>query len=47
MSCYIRCLQDNTEVPVTGEDGLLSLKIGLAAKKSIKENKPVKISEIK
>ena len=34
-------------VSVTGIDGLKSLEIGLAAKKSLLENRPVKIIEIK
>jgi len=33
-------------VPVGGEDGLMSVAIGLAAKKSVAEGRPVKISEI-
>lgn len=46
MSDYIESLQDGSEVPVGGTDGLESLKIGLAALKSVKENRPVKINEI-
>jgi len=46
MSEYIDSLKNNTEVPVDGNDGLLSLKIGLAAIKSLKEKRPVKIAEI-
>ena len=43
---FVDALINNTDLPVNGNDGLQSLMIGLAAIKSIKENKPVKISEI-
>ena len=46
MSDYIQSLENGNDVPVTGEDGLQSLKIGLAAIKSIKENRPIKLAEI-
>ncbi len=43
---FVASLEKGTEVPVNGNDGLQSLKIGLAALKSLKENRPVKLSEI-
>jgi myo-inositol 2-dehydrogenase/D-chiro-inositol 1-dehydrogenase len=43
---YIKSLKNGTKVLVGGEDGMSSLKIGLAAIKSLQENRPVKISEI-
>ena len=43
---FIYALSNNTDLPVNGNDGLQSLKIGLAAIKSIKENRPVKTAEI-
>lgn len=46
MSDYIRSLENDEPVPTNGNDGLQSLKIGLAAIKSIQENRPVKLSEI-
>ena len=46
MGAFIKGLENGTMMPVNGEDGLQSLKIGLAALKSLQENKPVKISEI-
>lgn len=46
MQAYICGLKNGTEMPVDGNDGLQSLKIGLAAKKSLQENRPVKVSEI-
>ncbi len=46
MRDFIKGLENGTMMPVDGNDGLQSLKIGLAAIKSIQENRPVKISEI-
>ena len=43
---FIKNLENNTAMSVNGNDGLQSLKIGLAAKKSLKENRPVKIEDI-
>lgn len=39
-------LINNKSIPVSGIDGLESLRIGLAAKKSFQENRPVKLNEI-
>jgi myo-inositol 2-dehydrogenase/D-chiro-inositol 1-dehydrogenase len=33
-------------MPVDGNDGLISMAIGLAAKKSVEENRPVQVKEI-
>ncbi len=46
MSDYIKSLENGGEIPATGNDGLQSLKIGLAAIKSLKENRPIKLSDI-
>ena len=43
---FLDAVANDKPCPVTGEDGLQDLIIGLAAKKSIAENRPVKISEI-
>ncbi len=43
---YVRCLENGAAVPVGGNDGMLSLKIGLAAIKSFQENRPIKLEEI-
>ena len=43
---FVLALINKTDLAVDGNDGLQSLMIGLAAIKSIKENRPVKISEI-
>jgi len=43
---FIDALLSGQEMPVGGEDGLISMAMGLAAKKSLKENRPVLLSEI-
>jgi myo-inositol 2-dehydrogenase/D-chiro-inositol 1-dehydrogenase len=43
---FIDALVSGGKMPVDGKDGLLSIAIGLAAKKSIQENRPVDLSEI-
>jgi myo-inositol 2-dehydrogenase / D-chiro-inositol 1-dehydrogenase len=43
---FIKSLENGTMMPVDGNDGLQSLKIGLAALKSLKEKRPVKIKEL-
>lgn len=44
---FVEALQTDSEPPVTGEDGLESLLIAIAATKSAHENRPVKISEVR
>ena len=44
---FVEAITNNTEVPVTITDGLEPVIIGLAAKKSLVENRPVKTAEIK
>jgi len=46
MRDYIYSLENDSAIPANGNDGLQALKIGLAAIKSIQENRPIKISEI-
>ncbi|NQU54295.1 MAG: inositol 2-dehydrogenase [Bacteroidetes bacterium] len=43
---FVDALVSGSEMPVDGKDGLLSIAIGLAAKKSVEENRPVQMSEI-
>lgn len=43
---FVQAIEDDTEVPVGAKDGLISVLIGIAAKKSLKEGRPVKLSEI-
>ena len=46
MKQFICALIDGTETPVSGFDGLQPIRMGLAAKKSVAESRPVKLSEI-
>ncbi len=46
VQAFIDAIRDDTETPVCGKDGLMPVKIGLAATKSLQENRPVKVSEI-
>lgn len=43
---FVSAILNDTAVPVTGMDGLMPVKIAIAAKKSLDENRSVKISEI-
>ena len=47
MSDFIKGLENGSLMSVNGNDGLQSLKIGLASIKSLQEKRPIKISEIK
>jgi myo-inositol 2-dehydrogenase/D-chiro-inositol 1-dehydrogenase len=47
IECFIEAIVNDTDTPVGVMDGLKPVLIGLAAKKSVEENRPVKISEIK
>jgi myo-inositol 2-dehydrogenase/D-chiro-inositol 1-dehydrogenase len=46
MRVFLDAIAAGKPVPVTGEDGLQDLLVALAAKKSLLENRPVRISEI-
>ena len=46
MTAFVECIREDKQPPVGGEDGLQAVAIGLAAKKSVKENRPVSIAEI-
>ena len=46
MRQFTEAVINDTEVPVGIDAGLQSVKIGLAARKSVEEHRPVKISEI-
>ena len=43
---FFECLNKNIEPKPNGEDGLQNVLVALAAQKSYKENRPVKISEV-
>jgi len=46
MNEFVDAVINDTEVPVTVNDGLQAVLIGVAAAKSVRENRPVKLSEI-
>ncbi|MCX6333513.1 MAG: inositol 2-dehydrogenase [Bacteroidia bacterium] len=46
MKIFCDAVCDNAKIPVSGNDGLMSVAIALAAKKSNLEHRPVKLSEI-
>jgi len=46
MQAFVDSVRENKPVPVTGNDCLMAVAIGLAAAKSVKENRSVKLSEI-
>lgn len=46
MKMFFKALTENSELPVTGHDGLQAMVIALAASLSVKEKRPVKINEI-
>jgi len=46
IEAFINAIINNSEIPASGKDGLMSVAVGLAAKKSAAENRPVKIDEI-
>jgi myo-inositol 2-dehydrogenase/D-chiro-inositol 1-dehydrogenase len=46
MAAFIRSLLDGTPMPVSGPDGRAPVVIAMAAMKSCRENRPVKIAEI-
>lgn len=46
MNCFINAIENNTDTPLGVVDGLKPVMMGLAAKKSLMEHRPVKVSEI-
>jgi UDP-N-acetylglucosamine 3-dehydrogenase len=45
LETFIQCIKEGKEVPITGEDGLYTLKVALSAIKSYKEGKEVSLRE--
>jgi len=43
LEAFFACIRDDCEPPVGGRDGLMSVLVGLAAAKSMAENRPVKV----
>ncbi len=46
VAAFVAALRDGTEPPVGGHDGRMAVVLGLAAKLSLDENRPVRIEEI-
>ena len=46
LRAFILCIQKNTQPPVTGADGRAPIVMGYAALKSLRENRPILLSEI-
>lgn len=46
VNCFIDAIEHNTDTPLGVLDGLKPVLMGIAAKKSVEEHRPVKISEI-
>ena len=46
LRAFLACIQADTPPPVTGEDGRAPVVMGFAALKSLRENRPVLLSEI-
>ena len=46
LQAFCACIQERTPPPVTGEDGRVPVVMALAALKSFRENRPVRLSEI-
>ena len=46
MECFINAIENDTDTPLGVEDGLKPVLMGIAAKKSVEEHRPVKLSEI-
>jgi myo-inositol 2-dehydrogenase/D-chiro-inositol 1-dehydrogenase len=43
---FVQAIQQGSPIPVTGEDGRAPVVIGLAAKRSLQEGRPIKLSEL-
>jgi myo-inositol 2-dehydrogenase/D-chiro-inositol 1-dehydrogenase len=46
IAAFVDAVQNSKPVPVSGEDGLADMYVALAAGKSLKEGRPVKITEV-
>ena len=46
IQCFIQAIEKNTDTPLGILDGLEPVRMGLAARKSLEEHRPVKLSEI-
>ncbi len=46
MRAFIRSILEDTSPPVTGQDGRIPVVMAYAARKSVQENRPVRLSEV-
>lgn len=46
ITCFVNAIEDDTDTPLGVVDGLKPVLMGIAAARSVKEHRPVKISEI-
>lgn len=46
MELFVASVVDNTPPPATGQDGRIAVVLGLAAARSARENRPVRVSEV-
>lgn len=46
LRAFVACVEKDTEPPITGLDGRYPLVMGIAATRSLREGRPVKLSEI-
>jgi len=44
---FLECVREDKPTPITGKDGRAAVVLGYAAGKSLRENRPVKVSEIR
>jgi myo-inositol 2-dehydrogenase/D-chiro-inositol 1-dehydrogenase len=47
LGAFLDALREKKPMPITGEDGLQAMLIALAASKSMQENRPVRIGEVR
>ncbi|MEW5871536.1 MAG: inositol 2-dehydrogenase [Chloroflexota bacterium] len=43
---FIECVREDKPVPITGRDGRMAVVLGYAAGRSLRENRPVRLSEV-
>lgn len=46
MTTLVDAVLDSKSPPVSGEDGRIAVVLGLAAQKSLRENRPVRVAEV-
>jgi myo-inositol 2-dehydrogenase/D-chiro-inositol 1-dehydrogenase len=46
MTTFVDAVLDSKSPPVTGEDGRIGVVLGLAAQKSLRENRPVRVAAV-